>query len=182
MACLKCGPIAPTDWPTFDFRTTLGRRADFGDDFRSAPHLNRRNSYKSVLTSFRARLRMAAIRPGRNYSFRTLQNATRSLESRLISNQYLGARVRLEYAAPNYDPQTNRAAITFNVQAGLKVQVDLEGARLSRSTRRRLLPVYQQNGVTPEAIEDGHAEFAKSLPEQTPFRCTGRCGGSGQRH
>ena len=84
---------------------------------------------------------------------KTLQNATRRLESRLVRNQYLGARVRL--AGANYDPDTNRADVVFNVQAGPKVQVDVAGAHLSRSDRRRLLPIYQQNGLTPEVIQEG---------------------------
>src|SRR5262249_37235856 len=148
-------------------RTTLGRRADFGDVIFDGATPEQAKQLQSVLTSFRARVRMAAIRPGRNFSFRTLQNATRSLESRLIRNQYLGARVRL--AGANYNPTTNRADITFNVQAGPKVWVDLEGAHLSRSSRRRLLPVYQQNGVTPEAIEDGRQNLLNHFRNKRYF-------------
>src|SRR5215471_13511048 len=66
-----------------DFKTTLGPRAKFGEVFieDASPEVERR--IQNFLCSFRARLLMAAIRPGRTFSQTRLRNATRQLESRL---------------------------------------------------------------------------------------------------
>jgi len=135
------------------FRTDLGRRAKFGDVTIQGTTPQDSEHLKEVSHSFRARLRNSAIRPGKTYKSRTLQNATRYLESSLMKEGHLAAQVRLIGA--NYNPTTNRAAISFHVTTGPIVKVNVEGAHLWPWTRKKLLPVYQRVGVDPELIQEG---------------------------
>src|SRR6516165_715376 len=97
-----------------NFNTTLGPRAKFGDVVIQGASPEETIQMQKFLRSFRARIQMAAVRPGRTYSLRTLQNAIRRLESRLANDKHPVVRVKLIGA--EYNPATNRADVTFNVQ------------------------------------------------------------------
>jgi outer membrane protein insertion porin family len=135
------------------YRVEPGRRAKFGNVVIQGTTAQESEHLKQVSHSFMARLRNSAIRPGKTYKSRTLQNATRFLESSLMKQGHLAAQVRLIGA--NYNPETNRADISFHVTAGPIVKVKVEGAHLWPWTRKKLLPVYQQVGVNPELIQEG---------------------------
>ncbi|HEX7959577.1 MAG TPA: POTRA domain-containing protein, partial [Terriglobales bacterium] len=135
------------------FHTTLNRRAKFGHVEISGTTPEETGHLQKVLRSWRARLRGSAIREGKSYSLKTLQNATQYLENDLMKRDHLAGEVKLIGA--NYDPQTNRADVHFNVTPGPLVHVKVEGAHLWSWTRRRLLPLYQQVGLDPELIQEG---------------------------
>src|SRR5262249_37687991 len=71
-----------------NFRTTLGTRAKFGEVLIDGASPEEARQIHEFFRSFRARLRRAAVRPGRTYSQSTLQNATRHLESRLADDKH----------------------------------------------------------------------------------------------
>ena len=135
------------------FRVALNRHAQFGKIiFEGAPETIE-PQLQSALRSWRARVRGAAIRPGKTYSYRTIQRATQYLEARLISQNYLGSRVELKNA--EYDPATHRADLYFHVDSKAPVRVAIQGAHVWKWTRRKLLPVYEQAGLDPELIQEG---------------------------
>ena len=105
------------------------------------------------LQTFVARVRGAAIRPGRSYHYTTLTKATSYLQSELEKNGRLGAQVAL--AAAEYHTDTNRADIHFTVAPGPVSKVTIEGAHIWSWTRKALLPVYQGVGVDEESVEEG---------------------------
>ncbi|MGZ4813868.1 MAG: POTRA domain-containing protein [Terriglobales bacterium] len=135
------------------FRTTLGKKAKFGKVTLEGATPQETTHLQDVLKSLMARLRGSAIRQGKTYSLKTVQNATRYLESQLMKQDHLGAAVKLIGAT--YDPATNRADIAFHVTSGPLIQVKVEGAHLWSWTRHKLLPVYQQVGVDQEIIQEG---------------------------
>ena len=105
------------------------------------------------LQSLRARVRGAAIRPGKAYRHSTLTKATQYLQNQLAKQDRLGAQVKL--AGAEYHADTNRADIHFDVKPGPLTHVDVEGAHLFSWTKKSLLPVYQGIGVDDESIEEG---------------------------
>jgi outer membrane protein insertion porin family len=136
---------------TFD--TELGRKAKFGNIVIQGTTPQQTEMLKGKLTSFMARVRGAAIRPGKNYSRKTIQNARQRLENTLLSQDRLSATVKLQGA--NYDPETNRADVSFQVNVGPLIHVDVQGAHLWSWTKRKLLPVYAQVGADQEIIQEG---------------------------
>ena len=149
------------------FRTTLHRRAKFGNVEIVGTTPQETQYLEGVVHSLRARLRMSAIRPGKTYKLKTLQNATRYVEGRLNKQGYLAANVKLIGA--KYNPETNRADVSFSVQTGPMVHVKVQGAHLWSRTRRKLLPEYQGVGVDPEVIQEGRQNLVSYFQSKGYF-------------
>lgn len=135
------------------FHVDLGPRAKFGKVDIAGPSPQESKELADKLHSVMARLRGSAIRPGKTYKHKTILNASQYLESTLMKQKHLGAKVKLQGA--EYDPGTNRADIHFNVDPGPVVNVDIKGAHVWSWTKHKLLPVYAQIGLDPELIQEG---------------------------
>jgi outer membrane protein assembly complex protein YaeT len=149
------------------FAVRLGRRAKFGDVTIEGPPQQEAGQLELLLRSLRARLHSSAIRPGKTYNLKTIENATQYLLGRLNKQSHLAAQVRLIGAKYNRD--TNRADISFHVQPGPTVRVQLEGAHLWPWTRREQLPIYQQAGVNAEIIEEGRQNLVSYFQSKGYF-------------
>jgi outer membrane protein insertion porin family len=136
-----------------NFHVTLNRRAKFGRVIFSGAPPDQEQKLQRALKSWIARARGVAIRPGKNYSLKTIQNATQYLESQLIKQDYLGTRVEL--AGAQYDPKTRRADVHYEVTPGPRAHVKIEGAHVWSRTQHKLIPMYQQAGLDPELIQEG---------------------------
>jgi len=150
-----------------DFRVQLNRLADFGDIIIRGTTPEETEHLKSSLRSLKARMKLSAIREGKNYSAKTLDNATGLLESHLQSENRLAGQVKLVGA--DYNPTTNRADIVFEIMEGPPVHAYVDGAHLWPWTRHKLLPVYQQNGLTPELIQEGRQNLLRRFREKGFF-------------
>ncbi len=149
------------------FHTKLNRRAKFGNIDIVGPSAQQAAQLRGVLHSIVARLRNSAIRPGKTYKLKTLQNASQYLENTLSKEGHLAGQVRLIGAS--YHPDTNRADIRFEVQAGPIVHVNVQGTHLWPWTRRRLLPLLQQAGVNPELIQEGRQNLLSYVQSKGYF-------------
>ena len=150
-----------------NFQVTLKRLAKFGEIVIQGATPEEGDHLKGSLRSLRARLKLSAIREGKNYSLKALENATQFLEAHLQAEDHLAAQVKLTGAV--YNPETNRADISFDVQTGPIVHPSVEGARLWPWTRHKLLPVYQQSGLTPELIQEGRQNLMAYFREKGFF-------------
>ncbi len=140
------------------FNVKLHRRGKFGQIKITGANDQESSRLRRDLQGIRARLRGAAIRPGKNYRLKTLTNATHYLQGKLEKQGWLAARVELTGA--EYHAATNRADISFNVHAGPVIHVKIEGAHLWSWTRKSMLPVYQGVGVDPELVQEGTQALA----------------------
>jgi outer membrane protein assembly factor BamA len=135
------------------FDSTLGEHAKFGSvAVEDAPD-SEGPELEHKATTLWARLRGAAIRPGKAYHRSTLTRATKYLQGSLEKKGYLGAQVKLSGA--QYNEATNRADVHFNANAGPMTRVQIEGAHLWPWTRKSLLPIYQGVGVDDETVTEG---------------------------
>jgi len=71
----------------------------------------------------------------------------------LTGKNYLGARVTVHRGA--YDPKSNRVPVDFTMYAGLEVRVDVEGAKISKGTLRKLVPIYTEGAVDEDLLQEG---------------------------
>jgi outer membrane protein insertion porin family len=149
------------------FQITLNRHAKFGTVILKGVSPAQDRELQNALHSVLARVRGAAIRQGKPYSFRALQKATQYLEGQLIKRNYLGSRVQL--AGAEYDHDTHRATVHFDVTPGPLVHVKIEGARLSSRARRKLLPIYQQAGLDPELVQEGRRNLISNFQSKGYF-------------
>src|SRR5215471_3092598 len=149
------------------FRVRLKRRAYFGAiQFRGISPAEAQSLERS-LRSVRARLRGAALKTGASYSRRRLERATTHLKSELGKRQYLANQVQL--LAPRYDPESNKADITFDVLKGPKIAIEIEGAHVWGRTQRRLIPIYQENTVDADLVHEGEENLASHFQSKGFF-------------
>lgn len=149
------------------FHVDLGRRAKFGNLILKGVSDREQTHLVDAVHSIWARLRGAAIRPGKTFKRKTVENATQYLEKQLNKQGYLGARVHLVGA--NYNQETNRADVLYRIRPGPVVHVKVEGVHLWPWTKRKLLPVYQQVGVNPELIQEGRSNLVSYLQKKGYF-------------
>ncbi len=135
------------------FMVSLNRRAKFGTVVIANTTPDEAAKMTKSLQGITARVRGAAIRPGKKYRRGTLTNAQRYLQKRLEKQKRLAAQVKLAGAA--YTAETNRADIHFDVNPGPPIDVQVKGAHLWSWTKKSLLPVYQGVGVDPELVQEG---------------------------
>ena len=149
------------------FRVSLNRHAKFGKVILKGAPPEEEQRLQKALKSWIARVRVSAIRSGKPYSLRRIQNATQYLESQLISHDYLGSRVQM--AGAEYDPATHRADIQFEVTPGARAHVKVEGAHLWGRTQRKLLPIYQIAGLDPELIQESRENLISHFQSKGYF-------------
>src|SRR5262245_4172696 len=149
------------------FHLTLNKLAKFGEIKINGTTPEDAEQLKSAIRSLMARLRQSAIRSGKSYSLKKLQNATDYLERTLAKQKHLAAQVRLVGA--EYNSQTRRADIVFEVKKGPAVDVTIQGARVGGGTRKKLLPIYQQVGLTPELIQEGRQNLIQHFKSKGFF-------------
>ena len=149
------------------FQVSLNRRAKFGEVILKGAPPEEEQRLQRALKSWMARVRGSALRPGKPYSLKRIQNATLYLESQLISRDYLGSRVAMSGA--EYDPATHRADIHFDVTPGARAHVDVQGAHLWGRTQRKLLPIYQIAGLDPELIQESRENLISHFQSKGYF-------------
>ena len=149
------------------FHTDLGVLAKFGVINLSGSTPQETAYLQRKLRSVMARLRGASLKTGTHYSYPRLQSATDYMESVLEKQDYLARSVKLIGA--EYDPKTNRADITFNVDSGEVIRVRTAGAHLWARTRRNLVPMYDENDVNDELIKQGQQNIASYFQSKGYF-------------
>jgi outer membrane protein assembly factor BamA len=152
------------------FHTNLGVQAKIGRVNLAGTTLEETSYLQKKLRSVMARLRGDSLKPGMRYSYTRLQGATRYLQSALVGQNYITGEVKLISA--EYDSNTNRADITFQVTPGLVVKVSTVGAHVWRRTARNLVPMYQQNTINDELIKEGQRNLASYFQAKGYFDTT----------
>jgi outer membrane protein assembly factor BamA len=135
------------------FHVNLRRKAKFGNLVLTGVTDEETKRLAGSLHSWGARLRGAYIKPGKAYSSKKLETATNYLQGTLGKQHYLAAQVKLISA--NYNPETNRADITFKVTQGPVIAIRTEGAHVWGRTMKKLIPVYQENAADADLVEEG---------------------------
>ncbi len=136
-----------------DYNITLGPRAKFGKVEIVGPDEAEVKILKGVLQSFRARLHGANLKEGMSYNSERLQAATGFLQDFLGKQNHLAGQVRL--SAPQYDPATHRAALSWRVTLGPEVLVKVEGAKVSQKMLRSLVPIYEEKAFDQDLVQEG---------------------------
>jgi outer membrane protein insertion porin family len=96
---------------------------------------------------------IAKLRPGQRVSEGLARRATDRLRKRLQKKGLLEAQVTLTERA--YHPESNTLDYTFEIIPGPVVDVKVEGAKLSRGTVKRLVPVFEENTIDEDLLNEG---------------------------
>lgn len=149
------------------FRVDLKRRAHFGPIRLTGIEPPEAQSLQRSLRSVSARLRGASLKTGASYSRRRLERATTYLKSQMAKRHYLASQVQLLPA--KYNPENNGADVTFQVTAGPKIAISIEGARVRGRTQKNLIPIYQENTVDSDLVQEGAESLASHFQSKGFF-------------
>jgi outer membrane protein assembly complex protein YaeT len=157
-----------------------GERAKFstpvfaGDPQKSARSLLRSTGW----------LRWWGLRGFQPATERRVQDGLEKLRSAYLKKNHLMSQVRL--VTLDYDPAANTLKPTVEIQAGPRVAVRTEGARVGKGTLRELVPIYQERTVDRELLIEGqnnlqaHFQASGYFEAKVSFTVESDTGGRGQ--
>jgi len=136
-----------------EYDINLKKRAKFGDVILAGVSEEQTKRLNTSLRSIRARIKGAYIKPGKPYSLKKLTAATAFLQQQLGKQHFLAGRVKL--VSTLYNAETNRTDIKYDVTEGPKIEIKLAGAHVWGRTQKKLIPMYQENAVDPDLVNEG---------------------------
>ena len=149
------------------FHTDLGVRARFGKIDLAGSTPEETAYLQKKLRSVMARLRGDSLKPGMLYSHNRLLGATKYLTSALGRQNYIAGSVKLVSA--EYDANTNRADITFQVTTGPQVKVTTAGAHIWKRTLRDLVFGVDGDQVDDELVREGQQNILSYFQKKGYF-------------
>jgi outer membrane protein assembly factor BamA len=149
------------------YHCMLGKRAKIGELTFQGASEKEKTELRAALTSFWAKLKGGSLRPGQPYTQTRLTKSLDYLRRRLQKSGHLTPTVRL--ASSSYEPATRSAHVTFEVQPGPLVSIRLSGAHVWKRTLKRLIPIYDENLVDRELVEEGGRNLVSYFQSKSYF-------------
>jgi outer membrane protein insertion porin family len=146
------------------FRTDLKARAKIGSVEMQGLSAQQASQALQGLRSFWSTLRGRSLKRGERYSPPRLQKATNYIVTSLQKRHRLAAVVR--NISTNYNSDTNRANVTFQVSPGPVVYVKLHGAHVSQKTLLSQVPIEQEDTVNRFIARQGEQNLLNYFQEQ----------------
>lgn len=95
----------------------------------------------------------AKLKAGSRVDRNTVNRALSGLHKAYIKSRRMTATVSL--ASKKYDPSSNRLDYTFLAHEGPEVDVKVEGAKVSKDTLRKLVPIFEEGAVDQDLLNEG---------------------------
>lgn len=150
-----------------EYDINLKRRAKFGDVILAGVSQQQTKRLNASLHSIKARIKGAYIKPGKPYSLKKLTAATAFLQQQLGNQHFLAGRVKL--VSTLYNAETNRTDIKYDVTEGPKIEIKLAGAHVWGRTQKKLIPMYQENAVDPDLVNEGAQDLTSYFQSKGYF-------------
>jgi outer membrane protein insertion porin family len=97
--------------------------------------------------------KITKLKSGSKVSVDHLSRAMERLRNYYQKNDHLEAQVRL--ASRDYHDDTNKLDYNFSVDEGAKVVITAQGEKISQRQLKKLIPVYQENTVDEDLLNEG---------------------------
>jgi outer membrane protein assembly complex protein YaeT len=104
---------------------------------------------------------IAGMRPGDRITAARITNSLQRMRKSLQKQQRVLAQVSI--AAQTYQPASNSVDYTFLVEPGPVVVVFTEGFHISRGVLKREIPVYQENALDDDLLNEGKRNLLNYL-------------------
>ena len=135
------------------FNCHLNRLAKIGQVNIAGASPDQAADLRRALASFWATLKGASLKPGKNYSQQHVTKSVDYIRAHLRSEGRLAPVVR--FISPEYHAESNRLDLNFEVDPGPMLSVRVTGARISKRTIKRLIPIYEENSVDKDLVDEG---------------------------
>ena len=114
--------------------------------------------------------KITKLKPGTAVRSDRVTRALERLRKKYQKNNHLEAQVSL--TDRKYHSNSNTLDYIFSVDEGPKVEISTEGQKISRSQIRKLVPVYQENAVDDDLLNEGRRNLRDYLQTQGYFSAT----------
>ena len=111
--------------------------------------------------------KLTKLKEGAKVSSEHVTRALQRMRKYYQQNSHLEAQVSL--IARQYRPQANRLDYTFQVDEGPTVNITTEGDSVSKSQLKKLVPVFQENSVDDDLLNEGRRNLRDYLQTRGYF-------------
>lgn len=112
---------------------------------------------RKALRGWWAKLKRVSLKPGQKYSEPRINKSIQFVRDRLRKQDQLAPSIRL--APPQYDADSNHVDVVFDVTPGAKVSVRVVGAKVSKKTIQRLVPIYEEGSADQDLVDEGETNL-----------------------
>ena len=117
---------------------------------------------------------LTKLKPGDKVKQEHVTRALERLREKYQKNDHLEAQVSL--IDHHYHPDTNRLDYVFKAEEGPTVAITAEGAKISNRELKKLVPVYQENSVDDDLLNEGRRNLRDYLQTKGYFDADGGSG------
>jgi outer membrane protein insertion porin family len=152
------------------FQCRLGEQAKVREIVFDGLSQQESANVRGALRGFWAKLKRVSLRPGQKYSEPKVTKSIDFIRNHLRKGNQLAPQVRL--ASTAYDRDSNKVDITFAVTPAPQVSVRISGVKLSKRTLQRLVPMYEENSVDQDLIDEGQRNLKSYFQSKGYFDVT----------
>jgi outer membrane protein insertion porin family len=155
------------------FHVEPGKRAHIGKVSIEGPTPQEDTKLLRAVHSWRSFFTKAELKPGKSYSPGRIRRAIATMRRSLAGQRRLASTVKQN--SPRYNPQTNRADISFHVEVGPEVDIKVTGARLSiipfmsGREKEKLIPIYSEASVDRDLVQEGQSNLVNYFQKKGYF-------------
>ena len=149
------------------FNVDLRRGARIGTlNFTGIPE-SEAAEIRGALNSWWAKLKKDSLKHGQRYSEARVGKSIDFIRAHLRGKGRLAPVVRV--ASSSFHPKTNRVDLTFQIDPGPPLNVRVVGAHISPKTIRRLVPIYEENSVDQDLVDEGERNLTSYFQSKGMF-------------
>jgi len=115
-------------------------------------------------------LKLFKLKVGSELTIARGQAAVERIRKFMEKKGHLSERVSLRRG--EYDAGNNTLSLTLDVTAGPSVSLRIEGAKFSKRDLRRLIPIYQEDAVDADLLEEGKRNLEERMERDGYFDVT----------
>ena len=115
-------------------------------------------------------MKRVSLKPGQKYSEPNVTKSIDFIRQRLRKGDQLAPEVRL--ASVDYDASSNRVDVKFHVTPPVQVSVRISGAKVSKGTMHRLIPIYEEDAVDQDLVDEGQRNLKSYFQTKGYFDAT----------
>jgi outer membrane protein assembly factor BamA len=142
-----------------NFIVEMGKQARISAIKIEGPDNPESAELRQSVRSLRARLTGGLLKSGKPYDSARTSAAAAIMKRTLTGQRRLAASVHEN--PPEYNPETNRVAVSFKVEVGPVVTVKVVGAKLSvipflaSRQMKKLIPIYSEAAIDQDLVDEG---------------------------
>lgn len=152
----------------FDCR--LNRLARFGEVNIQGLSDEETTRLRNALKSFWATVRGASLKPGKKYAQQRINKSINYMRLQLRKQGRLAPKV--DFISPTYRADTGRADLNFQIDEGPHLSVRVVGAHMFKRTIQRLVPIYEENSVDQDLVDEGRRNLLSYFQSKGYFDAT----------